>query len=71
MIFKTLKKKLGDKKGDWADDLPEVLLVYRTMTRTPTEETPYALAFETEAVIPAELGSRSYRVETFKTQTND
>jgi transposase InsO family protein len=24
-IFKILKKKLGDRKGDWVDDLPEVL----------------------------------------------
>ena len=24
-IFKILKEKLGDRKGDWADDLPEVL----------------------------------------------
>jgi transposase InsO family protein len=27
-IFKILKKKLGDKKGDWADDLSEVLWAY-------------------------------------------
>ncbi|XP_059429079.1 uncharacterized protein LOC132162878 [Corylus avellana] len=54
-IFKILKKKLGDQKGDWADDLLEVLWAYRTMKRTPTDETPYALAFDTEAVIPAEI----------------
>jgi transposase InsO family protein len=46
-IFKILKRKLGDRKGDWADDLPEVLWMYRTMRRTPMEETPYALAFGT------------------------
>jgi hypothetical protein len=61
-IFKILKKKLGDKKGNWADDLPEVLWAYRTTKRTPTEESPYALTFGTEAVIPAELGSGSLRV---------
>jgi hypothetical protein len=44
-IFKILKKKLGNRKGDWADDLPEVLWAYRTTKKTPTEETPYALAF--------------------------
>jgi transposase InsO family protein len=48
-IFKILKKKLGHKKEDWADHLPEVLWAYRTTKRTPiTEETPYALAFGTE-----------------------
>jgi hypothetical protein len=69
-IFKILKKKLGDRKGDWADDLPEVLWAYRTTKRTPTEETPYALAFGTEAVILAELGSGSLRVESYKAEAN-
>ena len=41
------------------------------MKRTPTEENPYALAFGTEAVIPAVVGSGSYWVETFKPETND
>jgi hypothetical protein len=35
------------------------------------EETSYALTFRTEAIIPAELGSGSFRVETFKAKTND
>ena len=29
-IFKRLKKKLGDRKGDWAYDLLEVFWAYRT-----------------------------------------
>ncbi|XP_059431476.1 uncharacterized protein LOC132164979 [Corylus avellana] len=70
-IFKILKKKLDDRKGNWAEDLPEVLWAYRTTKRVPTEETPYALAFETEALIPAEVGSGSYRVETFQSETNN
>jgi ribonuclease HI len=70
-IFKILKKKLDDKKGDWANYLPEVLWAYRTTKRTPTEETPYALAFGTEAIIPAELGSESLRVEAYKAEPND
>ena len=70
-IFKLLKKTLGDRKGDWADDLPEVLWAYRNTRRTSTEETPYALTFETEAVIPVKLGLRSLRVGTFRAETND
>jgi hypothetical protein len=70
-IFKILKKKLGDRKGDWADDLPEVLWAYRTTRRTPTEETLYALAFGTEAIIPAELGSGSLKVESYKAESNN
>jgi hypothetical protein len=71
MIFKILKRKLGERKGDWVDDLPEVLWVYRTTRRTPTEETSYALAFGTKAIIPIELGSRSLQLETYKAETND
>jgi hypothetical protein len=41
------------------------------MKRTSTEETPYALAFEIEAAIPAEVGSGSSQVEAFKFETND
>jgi hypothetical protein len=69
-IFKILKKKLGDRKGDWAKDLPEVLWAYRTTKKTATEETPYALTFRAEAIIPAEIRSRSYRVEAFRPETN-
>jgi IS30 family transposase len=70
-IFKILKKKLGDKKRDWADDLLEVLEAYQTTRKTLTEETPYALAFEIEAIILAELGSGFLKLETFKVETND
>jgi hypothetical protein len=55
----------------------ELLLISRPSSgkwvtkRTPTEETPYALPFETEAIIPAKLGSRSYKVKTFKADAND
>jgi ribonuclease HI len=70
-IFKILKKKLGDRKGDWAEDLPEVLWAYRTTKKTVTEETPYALTFGTEAVVPVEIGLGSYRVEAFQPRTND
>jgi hypothetical protein len=70
-IFKILKRKLGNKKEDWTDDLPEVLWAYQTTKRTPTKETPYALAFRTEAIIPVELGSGSLRVETYKAEMKD
>ena len=41
------------------------------MKRTPTEETPYALAFRTKVIILVELGSGNYRVEAFKPEAND
>jgi hypothetical protein len=64
-LLKTLKKKLGAKKGAWVDYVPEVLWAYRTTTRTPTGATPFALTYGTEAVIPAEVGSPSFRVSHY------
>ncbi|XP_059432644.1 uncharacterized protein LOC132165945 [Corylus avellana] len=69
-IFKILKKKLDQHKWGWAESLPEVLWAYRTTKRTPTEETPFALAYETKCVIPAEVGSGSFRVDTFNSNRN-
>ena len=39
-------------KGIWPDELPGVLWAYRTTVRTPTGETPFKLAYGSEAVIP-------------------
>ena len=59
----TLKTKLEDLKGKWAEYLPEVLWVYRTTRKSATQETPFALAFCTEAVAPVEIGLKSPRIE--------
>jgi ribonuclease HI len=70
-LMKILKKKLTEKKGAWVEFIPEVLWSYRTTTRTPTGETPYSLTFGTEAVIPAEIGSPSFRVSHYNPGLND
>jgi len=51
--------------------LLQVLWSYRTTTRTLTEETPFALTFKTEAVIPVEVGSLSYQVEHYSPGLNN
>ena len=55
IIVNNLKKRLGEKKGRWAEELPVVLWVDRTTAKTATGQTPYALAFGTEAVIPTKV----------------
>ena len=40
-------------------------------TRTPIGETPFRLTYESEAVIPAEIGLTSYRVENHGVRKND
>ena len=39
--------------------------------RTPTGETPFKLAYGSEAVIPAEVHMASYRVKGYKVEENE
>ena len=48
----VLKTKLENLKGKWVEYLPKVLWAYRTMRRSATQETPFALAFGIETVAP-------------------
>ena len=75
VIIRTLKTaletKLEDLKGKWVEYLPEVLWAYRTMHRSATQKTPFALAFGTEAVDPIEVGLKSPRIELASTEHNE
>ncbi|GKV48613.1 hypothetical protein SLEP1_g55410 [Rubroshorea leprosula] len=64
-ILEGIKPRLEQHKTKWADELNNVLWAYRTTSRTATCETPYHLAFGTEAVIPVEIGVSSFRVTHF------
>ena len=70
-LLKIIKTPLEGAKGIWLDELPSVLWVYRTTTRTPTGETPFRLAYRSEAVIPMEVGLASYRVENYDKDKNE
>ena len=59
-ILNALKKKLNDLNGAWVDMLPAVLWSNRTTEKEATGETPFRLAFGSEAVIPVEVGLPSY-----------
>eukprot|EP00268_Persea_americana_P002470 TRINITY_DN10747_c0_g1_i6.p2 TRINITY_DN10747_c0_g1~~TRINITY_DN10747_c0_g1_i6.p2 ORF type:complete len:120 (-),score=13.51 TRINITY_DN10747_c0_g1_i6:497-856(-) len=55
-LLKIIKKTVETTKGsDWPDRLVKALWAYRTSIRTPTGETPYALTYGMEAVLPFEL----------------
>ena len=59
----ALKTKLEYLKGKWVEYLPEVLWAYSTTRKPATQETPFALAFGTEAVDSVEVGLKSPRIE--------
>ena len=67
----ALKTKLEDLKGNWVEYLPEVLWACRTTQKSATRETPFALAFGTEAVAPVEVGLKSPRIELVAVEHND
>ena len=57
----TLKKRLDDLKGKWAEELPKVLWAYRMTSRTTTGETPFSMAYGVEAVLPIEIETPTLR----------
>ena len=57
-----LKKRLDEKKGNWVEELNNVIWAYQKNPRTSTGEMPFRLTYEMDAVIPVEIGSSSYRV---------
>ncbi|GKU90960.1 hypothetical protein SLEP1_g4897 [Rubroshorea leprosula] len=80
-ILEGIRPRLEQHKAKWADELNNILWAYRTTSRTATDttlnqrilnlylteigETPYHLAFGTEAVIPVEIRVPSFRVTHF------
>ena len=67
----ALKTKLEDLKGNWVEYLPEVLWAYRMTQKSATRETPFALAFGTEAVAPVEVRIKSPMIELASVEHND
>ena len=53
-IVSTLKNRLEQSIGKWADELLGVLWCYRITTHTSTNETPFLLAFGAKAIILVE-----------------
>ena len=70
-LLKIIKTRLEGAKGIWPNELPSVLWAYRTTARTPTRETLFRLAYETNVVILAEVGLTSYRVENYSKDNED
>ncbi|XP_074355823.1 uncharacterized protein LOC141695480 [Apium graveolens] len=69
-ILCGLEKRLEESKKSWPDELPKVLWSYRTTSRARTGETPFKLAYGTEARLPMETGSPSHRVVNFDEISN-
>uniref|UniRef100_A0A2N9IVM6 Integrase catalytic domain-containing protein n=1 Tax=Fagus sylvatica TaxID=28930 RepID=A0A2N9IVM6_FAGSY len=71
IILNGIKRKLEEAKGKWVEELPSVLWTHRTKARKSTGETPFALTYGVEAVIPLEVGILTSRTTDFAVQTNE
>lgn len=66
-----IKKRLEDAKGRWVEELLSVLWTYQTTPRRSTRETPFALDYGMEVVIPLEIGLPTLRTELAENSSND
>ena len=70
-MLKIIKTRLEEAKGVWLDELHGVLWAYRTTVRTPIGETPFKLAYGSEAVIPVEVHVANHRVMKYQDEENE
>ena len=70
-MLKIIRTCLEGAKGVWPDELAGVLWAYRTTVRTPTGETPFKLAYGSEAVIPVEVHMANRRVTMYQDKDNE
>ncbi|KAL0440210.1 UNVERIFIED_CONTAM: hypothetical protein Slati_2504000 [Sesamum latifolium] len=70
ILVQEIKRRLDRVGGNWTEELTSVLWAYITTPRGSTGESPFALVYGTEAIIPAELGTPSHRVMNFTEECN-
>ncbi|GKC00596.1 reverse transcriptase domain-containing protein [Tanacetum coccineum] len=56
-----IKARLDARSKNWIEELSHVLWAHRTMIKSSNEDTLFSLTYETEAVIPAEIGMPTLR----------
>ena len=70
-LLKIIKTRLERANGVWPDELSGVLWAYKTTVKTPTRETPFKLAYGSEAVIPTKVHMANYSVTMYQDKDNE
>ncbi|GJW42807.1 reverse transcriptase domain-containing protein [Tanacetum coccineum] len=65
------KRPQGKVKGQWVEELPNVLWAHRTTAKTGNHCTPFSLVYGSEAVLPPEIGVPTYRIQSYKENKNN
>ncbi|XP_071728435.1 uncharacterized protein [Rutidosis leptorrhynchoides] len=68
-LIKGIEKRLGRCHQGWVEELPLLIWGYRTTPKRSNRETPFSLAYGTEAVLPTEIQVLSTR--TANTEDNE
>ena len=58
-------------KGNWAEELPNVLWAYQTTPCRSTGETPFSLTYGAKVVIPVEVNVCSTQIDGFNPVQNE
>ncbi|GKC74039.1 reverse transcriptase domain-containing protein [Tanacetum coccineum] len=60
-LMEGIKTRLGMDRAGWVNELPNVLWAHQTSLKQSNRETPFSLTYESEAMIPAEIGMPTHR----------
>jgi len=71
VILGELRKKLGQMKGLWAEEIPSILWGYHYTPQSSTKETPFRLTYKSDAIIPMKLGEVLRRRMNYQEGIND
>nr|GEV16225.1 reverse transcriptase domain-containing protein [Tanacetum cinerariifolium] len=70
-LMERIKTRLGKEKAGWVDKLPNVLWAHQTSIKTSNRETSFSLTYESEVVIPAEIGMPTYKTMMIRACFNE
>ena len=62
---------MDDVKGLWVEELPNTMLAIRMTVHLSTRDTPFNLAFRSNAFISVEIGINTLRVRHFDLKKNE
>ncbi|XP_074362421.1 uncharacterized protein LOC141702693 [Apium graveolens] len=71
ILLRGIEKRLKESKSKWPEELSSVLRSYRTSPWTSIGETPFKLAYGTQAMLPIEVRSPSHRAINFDEISNE
>ncbi|GJV75191.1 reverse transcriptase domain-containing protein [Tanacetum coccineum] len=70
-LLEGIKARLGRERAGWVNELPDVLWAHRASLKQSNGETPFSLTYESEAVIPAEIGMPTHRTMMIRENENE